>query len=296
MIIFENDGEIDPRLAMLIGVNVKENTNAIGFFGTGLKYAIACLSRWNETITLQSGLAEFTFSCENVNIRNKEFGIISLCGKYDRTQLGFTTELGKHWEPWMVYRELWSNAKDEPGTFICESTRKPEPTAGITRVIVSGTKIEGAHKARNEFLLENRVPIVKTDGLEIHAGEGQHIFYRNIAIQHLSKPSLFTYNITEQLYLTEDRTAGSWSTDPIIVRNLAALDNEPILETTLSASDTNMEARLDYDYIYSDRSQTWTKIAQRLAQDKPLSVHSSVRKLFNKEDEIKVCPTCRRPL
>ena len=39
MIVFENAGEIDPRLFALIGVNVKESENAIGFFGTGLKYA-----------------------------------------------------------------------------------------------------------------------------------------------------------------------------------------------------------------------------------------------------------------
>lgn len=55
MIVFENEGEIDPQLIMLIGVNVKASDSAIGFFGTGLKYAIACLLRWGEEIEIQSG-------------------------------------------------------------------------------------------------------------------------------------------------------------------------------------------------------------------------------------------------
>ena len=104
MIVFENEGEIDPRLVMLIGVNVKESASAIGFFGTGLKYAVACLTRWGEEICIQSGTAEFTFSVEDTEIRGRNFGIIHMCSKIDRAALGFTTELGKRWEPWMVYR------------------------------------------------------------------------------------------------------------------------------------------------------------------------------------------------
>lgn len=84
MIVFENEGEIDPRLAMLIGVNVKETSGAIGFFGTGLKYAIACLSRWGETIVIQSGENEFAFSVEDTEIRGKTFGVMSMHSKYDR--------------------------------------------------------------------------------------------------------------------------------------------------------------------------------------------------------------------
>lgn len=52
-VIFENPGEIDPRMISTFGVNVKENDSAIGFFGTGLKYAIAILLRNHHRISIQ---------------------------------------------------------------------------------------------------------------------------------------------------------------------------------------------------------------------------------------------------
>jgi len=90
-IVFENAGEIDPQTVALIGVNVKETAGEIGYFGTGLKYAVACLARWGESMTIQSGLAEFTFIAEQTEVRGKPFGVITMCSRYDRLRLGFTT-------------------------------------------------------------------------------------------------------------------------------------------------------------------------------------------------------------
>ena len=48
MIVFENPGEIDIRSISTFGVSVKEGDNPIGFFGTGLKYAIVVLLRTGQ--------------------------------------------------------------------------------------------------------------------------------------------------------------------------------------------------------------------------------------------------------
>src|SRR6185437_160750 len=122
----------DPQLISLIGVNVKENDSAIGFFGTGLKYAIACLARWGESLTIQSGPAEFTFCAEETKVRGKTFGVLVMRSKVDYLRLGFTTELGKRWEPWMVYRELWCNAHDESAPRVYQANQLPAPTDGLT--------------------------------------------------------------------------------------------------------------------------------------------------------------------
>lgn len=135
MIIFENSGEIDPRLISLIGVNVKERSNAIGYFGTGLKYAVACLLRWGEKLTVQSGLAEFTFDTEEAKIRGQSFGVLVMRSAVDHLQLGFTTDLGKRWEPWMVYRELWCNAHDEPAPRVYVAHRAG-PDAYVTAFLL----------------------------------------------------------------------------------------------------------------------------------------------------------------
>src|SRR5262245_54522643 len=40
-LVFSNPGILDINLVKLLGVSVQESDSAIGFFGTGLKYAIA---------------------------------------------------------------------------------------------------------------------------------------------------------------------------------------------------------------------------------------------------------------
>ena len=295
MIVFENEGEIDPRLVMLIGVNVKESTNAIGFFGTGLKYAVACLARWGESIRIQSGVAEFTFSTEDTKIRGRTFGIITMCSRYDRAALGFTSDLGKRWEPWMVYRELWCNTHDEPAGVIYESDHAPIAKEGLTRVIVSGPKIEDAHANRHEFILgSDRRPLHVVEGLEIYEGAGTRIFYRGIAVQKPEKLGLYTYNITSHIHLTEDRTASSWSTDPIIARGLTLLGSKTVIDATLTAPAERLESRLDYDYA-RDPGDAWVERAQKAVLARPFDVPPSVRGKFAQESET-TCPTCGRPM
>lgn len=295
MIVFENDGEIDPRLAMLIGVNVKQSSNPIGFFGTGLKYAIACMTRWGEELVLQSGTNEFRFEVEDAEIRGRNFGILSMRSRLDHAPLGFTTDLGKNWEPWMVYRELWCNAFDEPSATVYESDRAPTPRAGLTRLIVDGPQIAAAHAERDAFILDRdgRKLLHKVNGLEIYEGEGQRIFYRGIAVQVLGKPSLYTYNITESLYLTEDRTSGSWQTDPIIARGLASIEDTTMLDATILAPSHSLESRLDYCGV--NTSETWNERAQIAVTDRPLDVPSSVRAKFAPV-EVETCPTCGREM
>lgn len=294
MIVFENSGEIEPQLISLIGVNVKENDSAIGYFGTGLKYAVACLARWGESLTIQSGTAEFNFACEETEIRGRRFGVLIMRGALDSLRLGFTTDLGKNWEPWMVYRELWCNAHDEPKPQVYEANRLPSAKAGLTRAIVAGPKIETAHADRSQFILHGCTPIHVVDGLEIYPGESQRIFYRGIAVQKLEKPSRYTYNITERLYLTEDRTCGSWQTDPIIARGLAAIEDCAVIDATLTAPSSAYESRLDYDYA-SHPGDTWQRRAEHFATSRPLEIPSSVRSKFI-ERSVKVCPACHRPL
>lgn len=294
MIIFENDGEIDPRLVTLIGVNVKEGSSPIGFFGTGLKYAVACINRWGEEIRIQSGTNEFNFASETTTIRGKEFGLLSMYSKFDRAQLGFTTDLGKRWEPWMVYRELWCNAYDEPNPRVYRTDTMPSPAANITRIVVDGQKMLEAHFNRNDFILgSERIKLHKTEGLEIYEGICEHIFYRGIAVQKLNKPAKFTYNITEHLYLTEDRTASSWSTNPIIAQGLALVEDENIVRDTMMASDANFESGLDYCYV-NTTSAAWKNVAENRAKTNPLTLPTSVRVKFIQPDAIEVCPTCGR--
>ena len=133
-IIFSNPGLIDPRLITVLGVNVKEGTSPIGFFGTGLKYAISVLLRNQCSIHIYAGQDAYAFSTREETIRGKTFSVVHM----NDQPLGFTTELGKNWKPWMALRELYSNAKDEGGDWRLGDL-SPKDLPGNTVIVVDGT-------------------------------------------------------------------------------------------------------------------------------------------------------------
>ena len=135
MIVFENPGEIDVASISTFGVSVKESDNPIGFFGTGLKYAIAILLRNNHKVTIHSGVDTHAFDTENVTVRGRSFDFVRLTTNEGQPErIGFTTEVGKTWEIWMAYRELFCNARDENGdAFLAREMPEPAQRAGPQR-------------------------------------------------------------------------------------------------------------------------------------------------------------------
>jgi hypothetical protein len=208
MILFTNPGEIDPRLITTLGVNVKDGDSPIGFFGTGLKYAIAVLLREAQQITIFSGLRKFSFEVKEEEVRGKSFGFIFMKeGEEVPLPLGFTTELGKNWSLSNAYRELFSNAKDERGETIF-STSLHQTERGKTIIAVEGEAFEEVHESRSDFLLEkSERPIFSSSSIEVFSGASNAIFYRGIAVSFPSRPTTLTYNILIKIDLTEDRTA-----------------------------------------------------------------------------------------
>lgn len=245
-VIFENAGEIDLRTISTFGCSVKETSNPIGFFGTGLKYALAVLIRTGHAISIQSGKTVTEIISRKEEIRGKEFDFI--CGVCDSvtTPLGFTTELGKNWLPWMAYRELYCNANDEHEGRIYSSGEVLEPQGGKTRVIVTGAEILAIFNNSSEFILKSQ-PLAVCGVVEVHAGETSSLFYRGIKVGNFEKPALFTYNITEHTTLTEDRTVSDiHSCRNRIGRALSTHGEKAVLEKILIASNGNIESHFDY--------------------------------------------------
>lgn len=69
-VYFANEGLIDLDVIRTMGVNIKTNDNPIGYFGTGLKFAIATLLRTGHSVNLHRGDVRFEFSARRENIRN----------------------------------------------------------------------------------------------------------------------------------------------------------------------------------------------------------------------------------
>ena len=266
MIIFQNPGLIDLRSVQIMGLNAKESKNPIGQFGTGLKYAIAVLLRNNCQVSIWRGKEHFAFGKRKDTLRGKEFDFVSMMTvKTGQEQdLGFTLELGKHWEPWMAIRELESNCRDEGGHSFADQDYQLSPDS--TTIVVSGAVAEAAYSSLSNIFISSK-PIWKDDGLEVHALENpdqaKWTYYRGVRCRALDKPALFRYNILNEKALTEDRTFKySWDDTAELFR-LGTSDNEEVIRTIVNAQKGNMEWDISFSENYI--SETFAKIVSGLA-------------------------------
>lgn len=280
-ICFRNEGTIEPELFKAFGVSVKESENPIGFFGTGLKYAIAVILRLGGQITICSGDDCFEFGVKQSTIRGKAFEFVSCNGE----TLGYTTDLGKTWEPWMAYRELRSNCLDEHGNL--ERHTRITPVAGETRIYVQSDDIERAHLESRTIFLESE-PIFATALGEIHEGGSKFLYYRGVRVSELEKPSQFTFNLTCPIDLTEDRTVKyNFVAQSRIASTVARIDCEQLARRFFLSSEGNFERSLDFSST-SDFSETFMGVARSVFRSSPnrvnTSLQSAIRRHFGRAD------------
>lgn len=252
-IVFETQGWLDIDAITTFGVNAKPKTDSpIGYFGTGLKYALAVLLREGCKITVWRGYDRWDFDTETKEFRGEKFdycyvttpGLLPLCRK--REQLPFTLELGKNWELWQAFRELFSNTLDEGG----ECRREVdgwEPRREYSRTVIA---VEGADFER---VFDNRWETFLMDGekgdhgVQILPRESMYLYYRGVRVLKFKERTINTYNILSQLELTEDRTAKSQYMVDMHIRNaLMACEDRTIVERALNAVGGWYESRIDF--------------------------------------------------
>lgn len=240
-IYFKNEGEINPISICTFGVNCKDSDNPIGYFGTGLKYAIAIILREGGEITIFNGLEKFEFSVKKETVRGKDFNIVEMNG----SPLGFTTELGKNWDLWQAFRELYCNATDENGGV---TDKKIKPKKDNVLIVVNLDSFYGCYNNIGEFVL-NTKPVFEGARCDIHAGNSNKVFYKNISIHKSREVSLYTYNIKSDLDITEDRTAThAWQIKERIANALVSSEDENLIFKVIHADQGTLEHSLDFDY------------------------------------------------
>jgi len=240
MIVFQNQGLIDLRALKTFGVSVKDNPGAIGYFGTGLKYALAILLREDCEVAVYRGKKKYTFTVKKTTIRNDKFDIVCMNGE----ELGFTTALGRDWELWQAFRELWCNTIDEGGVV---ARIKATGEAGATTITVTGEAFDAVYDQRDTVMLIDE-PNLVLDGVEVRNRPSQYLYYRGIRVLKLRHPSLLTYNITKSISLTEDRTV-RYSWEPLnILKNAIVRSTElEFIKTILTADEETYEHGFDFE-------------------------------------------------
>lgn len=273
MYVFRNKGVIDPRSITTFGVSSKEGKAPIGFFGTGLKYAIAVLLRNKCSITIWSGGNEYAFTHQKVKIRHDEFDVVCM----NNEPVGFTTELGKTWEMWQAFRELACNTIDENGTYF--ESEDISPQLDETIIVVSGAAFADTWRERDTIILPSK-PMFAGKLCEVHHGSSTHIYYRGVRVSKLDKPSLFTYNLIEKIDLTEDRTIKfPWYATDYVYKTIAMCEWDKIITDVVTASQLAWESSLYFSG--SAYSEVFKTTVLKLAKAFANNLNASAKKLVH---------------
>jgi hypothetical protein len=268
-VVFETPGLIDLRAFTIMGAHAKPNaSNPIGFFGTGLKYAIAVAVRLGDEPVVWVGRDKITFSKHAGKFRGTDLETIRMSVLKDGNkrathfELPFTTRYGARWEPWMAFRELESNTRDEKGSTwvadadgpavagIVEALARTE--GGKTFMVFSAPEIVEAARAIDAIFL----PRAKREGTLLEAidaddrpleEDANFIFYRTMRAMKTDKPMLNTYNILESCRLTEDRTlAYNFEVRNVLARWVLTEATEEQVEAIVTADEEWWEHGLEF--------------------------------------------------
>ena len=280
MIVFQNQGEIDIRSISTFGVSVKETENPIGFFGTGLKYAIAVLLRTGHKVTVHAGLAAVRFGVQRDEVRGQEFEFVTMAvNDGEPAAIGFTTELGKQWDLWMAFREIACNCKDEGGVGRFTKTA-PAPEAGSTQIIVEGQDFEAVFADSHVYILADE-PQAIVGATEVRNRRSSFLYYRGVRVMELPRPALYTYNLNTKLDLTEDRTVRNpWDAFHRIAQAVLQSEDSRYIRACVTANDDTLEGGLDlHGWGYTPSEQFLSTVGDVL-RDRMFKVNPSALKVW----------------
>lgn len=271
-IYFMNNGSISLDEILSIGVSVKNNENAIGFFGSGMKYAIAIILRNGGSIkvtTLDEGeVVDYVFTSETRTIKGVDFDFIHCNGNSS----GLTTRMGINWLPWMAYRELRCNCTDEFGV-VSDTLDESFDTI----IEVDCPEIYKAHFDADRHFVSGTL-IGESSNVEIYDRPSQHVYYQGVAVYDLGKPSKYSYNIRTPIDLTEDRTAKyEYQIRWAITRCMQLAEYESFIDDVLEQDDS-FEASIGFDHEWPQSEKFIEQAIKKQASDK--GVPDSVCKII----------------
>lgn len=278
---FRNPGLMDELVFKSFGVSVKENENPIGFFGTGLKYAIAVILRKGGKIYISSGNEQYVFSKKNQIVRGKEFEYVCCNGEL----LGYTIDLGKQWELWMAYRELYSNCKDENG-IVSTVKKQTKETGEYTSIYVDCQEMVNLHISNNPKIFLDTIPLYVNEHIAVHPGTSKHLYYKGIRVYDLQRSSKFTYNILSPIDLTEDRTIKYyWDAARKITRGIINIGDKSIFDRMFK-DPMSFEYDVDFEHSEIYYSQKFIDMSIESFKSDPNSIPPSLYNCiikFNKD-------------
>lgn len=280
-VFFMNNGMFDLRGMLTMGLSAKQKDDAIGFFGTGFKYAVAIILRNLGTIKITTKGPDGIFYCYEFYTRREPFRDQEIDFIYihdhstgESISANFTTKMGINWQSWQALRELYCNANDEGGI------TSAQYQSGFDTVIEVECPLIAKDFANiDNYVLKKQEPISVTGDCEIYDFQSEYVYYRGIAVMRVDKAA-FTYNIRSYIELTEDRTVKSeWQVRYAIQRAIQANENEKVIEVAVQADCFERNIGSDSSWFTSNK---FIEVCERLRKsDKGIS--ESAKLIVDKE-------------
>lgn len=260
-VVFKTDTLLDIRAITMFGLSAKPNSKSpIGYFGTGLKMAIATLVRNGIPVNIHIGKKSYAFRVDSDEFRGHEYQQIMMYRRegiaqiWDKTTLPFTTQLARNWELWMAFRELHANTLDEGGQTSTQyqDFDKIDNTGKTLIVVGPSTAFEEVYAQRDTIFLPKgkRVPdgFMHYEGIEVFHEPSEYLYYRGMRVQKLEKPSIMTYNVLATQDLTEDRTLKDpWWVQHQLTTFLGHSKDRTLINHFLNATDQHWESTWNFD-------------------------------------------------
>lgn len=265
-VVFSTPGKIPLQSFTMFGLNAKpESKNPFGFFGTGLKIAIAVCLRMQQEVVIWRGLDKYTFYTKKTDFRGKEFQTVRMKKETwsfmnriflrpSYMDLPFTTELGKHWELWQAFREFETNTMDENGSTAVEywAADSKHVHENRTCIVVYGARFLDEFYDRSKNFLEGGLSERTSDeSIQVLNKPSKHVYYRGVRVWDLKEESIYTYNFLRSIDLTEDRTAKHpFMLESWIAEYIMQSDDPAFLQRTVVAPRAaTFERNLSYNYV-----------------------------------------------
>ncbi len=182
----------------------------------------------------------------------------SMWGPFQNEALPFTMFLGRNWELWMAFRELYANTLDEGGTIdtIDWAINKADDSQETMIIVGPSDEFSEVFRERDTIFLpkgKRGMEQIFFDGetpkaIEIFHQPSDYLYYRGMRVQKLEKPSIMTYNVLSEQPLTEDRTLKDpWWVEHQVMSFIGHSSDRALIHHFLNATEDHWEATWNFD-------------------------------------------------
>lgn len=245
-------GEAELGALTLLGASSKRNaTDKIGFFGSGMKYAICTLLAAGNKFSIFFGTTPVSITTRSEVFRNEEFHRVVI----NNVDTSLTTTAGPQWTEIDAFRELYSNALDEG---LIDIITVPAPAGGepgTTTIYIEITPTIASMRENIEhyFLNFNSPSVLFTNRVgSLLSSPAGRVFRRGIWAVDENIDSAYGWDFTD-LTINESRKASTWQVEYQACKLLSLIPTTNVLLSILSKTH-----QFDLNVLHNSFSNSWS--------------------------------------